>query len=152
MSGNFAIKGGGGRTPNGKCHLKFQFWFFAHLPNLLCLLDHPVILTPCRHLLLQAAVDQVQPLFQPAPGVYLEAVVKTTSTSPGFLRLQLSLLQLKLSLLQAFCFNLMLKTSFTRFPLLQGLDQLVLVGLQRGPLMSHFSLCKDHHLKLSGIL
>ena len=33
MSGNFAIKGGGGgRTPNGKCHLKFPFWFFAHLP------------------------------------------------------------------------------------------------------------------------
>ena len=27
MSGNFAIKGGGGggRTPNGKCHLKFPF-------------------------------------------------------------------------------------------------------------------------------
>ena len=33
MSGNFAIKGGGGRTPNGKCHLKFPFWFFAHLPK-----------------------------------------------------------------------------------------------------------------------
>ena len=33
MSGNFAIKGGGGRTPNGKCHLKFPFWFSAHLPN-----------------------------------------------------------------------------------------------------------------------
>ena len=33
MSGNFAIKGGGGgRTPNGKCHLKFPFWFFAPLP------------------------------------------------------------------------------------------------------------------------
>ena len=34
MSGNFAIKGGGGgRTPNGKCHLKFPFWFSAHLPK-----------------------------------------------------------------------------------------------------------------------
>ena len=32
MSGNFAIKGGGGRTPNGKCHLKFPFWFFDSLP------------------------------------------------------------------------------------------------------------------------
>ena len=32
MSGNFAIKGGGGRTPNGKCHLKFPFWLLAHLP------------------------------------------------------------------------------------------------------------------------
>ena len=86
--------------------------------NLLCLLDHPVILTPCQHLLLQAAVDQVQPLFQPAPGVYLEAVVNTTSTSPGFL--------------EAFRFNLLLKSSSTRFQLLQG--------LQRGPLLSHLSL------------
>ena len=35
MSGNFAIKlRGGGRSPNGKCHLKFPFWFFAHLPYL----------------------------------------------------------------------------------------------------------------------
>ena len=33
MSGNFAIKGGGGRTPNGKCHLKFPFWFFAPFPK-----------------------------------------------------------------------------------------------------------------------
>ena len=33
MSGNFAIKGGGGRTPNGKCHLKFPFWFFDYLPK-----------------------------------------------------------------------------------------------------------------------
>ena len=33
MSGNFAIKGGGGRTPNGQCHLKFPFWFSAHLPK-----------------------------------------------------------------------------------------------------------------------
>ena len=32
MSGNFAIKGGG-RTPNGKCHLKFPFWFFDYLPK-----------------------------------------------------------------------------------------------------------------------
>ena len=32
MSGNFAIKGGGGRTPNGKCPFKFPFWFSAHLP------------------------------------------------------------------------------------------------------------------------
>ena len=32
MSGNFAIKGGG-RTPNGKCHLKFPFWFFDSFPN-----------------------------------------------------------------------------------------------------------------------
>ena len=32
MSGNFAIKGGGGRTPNGKCHLKFPFWFSEPLP------------------------------------------------------------------------------------------------------------------------
>ena len=31
MSGNFAIKGGG-RTPNGKCHLKFPFWFFESVP------------------------------------------------------------------------------------------------------------------------
>ena len=36
MSGNFAIKGGGGRTPNGKCHLKFPFWFSAHLPYKYC--------------------------------------------------------------------------------------------------------------------
>ena len=35
MSGNFAIKGGGGRTLNGKCHLKFPFWFSAHLPYFL---------------------------------------------------------------------------------------------------------------------
>ena len=29
-----------GRTPNGKCHLKFPFWFFEYLPNLhrLCFL------------------------------------------------------------------------------------------------------------------
>ena len=33
MSGNFAIKGGGGGTPNGKSHLKFPFWFFDSLPN-----------------------------------------------------------------------------------------------------------------------
>ena len=34
MSGNFAIKGGGGgRPPNGKCHLKFPFWFFESVPN-----------------------------------------------------------------------------------------------------------------------
>ena len=33
MSGNFAIKGWGGRTPNGKCHLKFPFWFFDYLPK-----------------------------------------------------------------------------------------------------------------------
>ena len=34
MSGNFAIKGGrGGRTPNGKCYLKFPFWFFDYLPK-----------------------------------------------------------------------------------------------------------------------
>ena len=32
MSGNFAIRGGG-RTPNGKCHLKFPFWFFETFPN-----------------------------------------------------------------------------------------------------------------------
>ena len=32
MSGNFAIKGGGGRAPNGKCHLKFPFWFFDSVP------------------------------------------------------------------------------------------------------------------------
>ena len=39
MSGNFAIKGGGGggRTPNGKCHLKFPFWLSAHLPNIIFL-------------------------------------------------------------------------------------------------------------------
>ena len=36
MSGNFAIKGGGDRTPNGKCHLKFPFWFSAHLPYCWC--------------------------------------------------------------------------------------------------------------------
>ena len=36
MSGNFAIKGGGGggRTPNGKCHLKFPFWFSAPFPKI----------------------------------------------------------------------------------------------------------------------
>ena len=36
MSGNFAIKGGrgGGRTPNGKCHLKFPFWLFDSFPNM----------------------------------------------------------------------------------------------------------------------
>ena len=28
------LRGGvGGRTPNGKCHLKFPFWFSAYLPN-----------------------------------------------------------------------------------------------------------------------
>ena len=32
MSGNLC-HWGGGRTPNGKCHLKFPFWFSAHLPN-----------------------------------------------------------------------------------------------------------------------
>ena len=38
MSGNFAIKGGGGGgAPNGKCHLKFPFWFSAHLPKLVLL-------------------------------------------------------------------------------------------------------------------
>ena len=26
----------GGRTPNGKCHLKFPFWFFDSLPNGKC--------------------------------------------------------------------------------------------------------------------
>ena len=26
------LRGGGGRTPNGKCHLKFPFLFFAPLP------------------------------------------------------------------------------------------------------------------------
>ena len=37
MSGNFAIKGGGGgRPPNGKCHLKFPFWFSAYLPYTFC--------------------------------------------------------------------------------------------------------------------
>ena len=34
MSGNFAIKGGGVSAPNGKCHLKFPFWFFDYLPYL----------------------------------------------------------------------------------------------------------------------
>ena len=33
MSGNFAIKEGGGRTPNGKCHLKFPFWLFDSFPE-----------------------------------------------------------------------------------------------------------------------
>ena len=33
MSGNFAIKGGGGQTPNGKCHFKFPFWFFDSFPK-----------------------------------------------------------------------------------------------------------------------
>ena len=33
MSGNFAIKGGGGRPPNGKCHLKFPFWLFDYFPK-----------------------------------------------------------------------------------------------------------------------
>ena len=32
MSGNCAIKGGG-RTPNGKCHLKLPFWFFDSVPK-----------------------------------------------------------------------------------------------------------------------
>ena len=44
MSGNFAIKGGegGGRTPNGKCHLKFPFWFFDYLPILvICKMQPP---------------------------------------------------------------------------------------------------------------
>ena len=36
MSGNFAIKGGG-RTPNGKCHLKFPFWLFEPFHNFLCM-------------------------------------------------------------------------------------------------------------------
>ena len=27
-----AIKGGGGRTPNGKCHLKFPFWLCDYFP------------------------------------------------------------------------------------------------------------------------
>ena len=35
MSGNFAIKGGG-RTPYGKCHLKFPFWFFEPVPKAIC--------------------------------------------------------------------------------------------------------------------
>ena len=39
MSGNFAIKGGGGgRTPNGKCHLKFPFWLFETFPKVKILL------------------------------------------------------------------------------------------------------------------
>ena len=61
--------------------------------------------------------------------MYLEAVVKTTSTSPGFL--------------EAFRFNLLLKSSSTRFQLLQG--------LQRGPLLSHLSLQRPS-LKVSRIL
>ena len=32
MSGNFAIKGGGGRRPNGKCLFKFHFCFFEPFP------------------------------------------------------------------------------------------------------------------------
>ena len=44
MSGNFAIKGGG-RTPNGKCHLKFPFWLSAPFPNRQSL-DIPVVLVP----------------------------------------------------------------------------------------------------------
>ena len=27
---------GGGRTPNGKCHLKFPFWFFDSFPKVSC--------------------------------------------------------------------------------------------------------------------
>ena len=38
MSGNFAIKGGGGRTPNGKCHFKFPFWLSAPFPKLRCVM------------------------------------------------------------------------------------------------------------------
>ena len=59
----------------------------------------------------------------------MEAVVNTTSTSPGFL--------------EAFRFNLLLKSSSTRFQLLQG--------LQRGPLLSHLSLQRPS-LKVSRIL
>ena len=33
MSENLCHQGGGGRTPNGKCHLKFPFWLLAHLPK-----------------------------------------------------------------------------------------------------------------------
>ena len=29
----FGISNRASRTPNGKCHLKFPFWFFAHLPK-----------------------------------------------------------------------------------------------------------------------
>ena len=29
------LRAGGGRTPNGKCHLKFPFWFFESVPYLL---------------------------------------------------------------------------------------------------------------------
>ena len=46
MSGNFAIKGGGGRTPNGKCHLKFPFWFFDYLPNLDAMAGKPDLIVP----------------------------------------------------------------------------------------------------------
>ena len=51
MSGNFAIKGGGGRTPNGKCHLKFPFWLLAHLPKIGCLqcADTPYTQYPIPH-------------------------------------------------------------------------------------------------------
>ena len=30
----------GGSTPNHKCHLKFPFWLFAHLPKLRCSLHN----------------------------------------------------------------------------------------------------------------
>ena len=42
MSGNFAIKGGG-RTPNGKCHPKFPFWFFEPFPYISCFFEQMIL-------------------------------------------------------------------------------------------------------------
>ena len=41
----------GGSTPNGKYHLKFLFWLFAHLPYFHCI--HSFAATICLHLLLE---------------------------------------------------------------------------------------------------
>ena len=48
MSGNFAIKVGGGATPNGKCHLKFPFWFFDSFPYAKSL-TNVIIAVHCHH-------------------------------------------------------------------------------------------------------
>ena len=58
MSGNFAIKGGGGRPPNGKCHLKFPFWFFDSVPNEVALI-----------LILAWSTATKWPLLKSTPGI-----------------------------------------------------------------------------------
>ena len=69
---------GGGRTPNGKCHLKFPFWLsapFPYLASCVCVPAHTFTFPPILFALFCANSFSIRPPFSLKANVWLGALI-----------------------------------------------------------------------------